>query len=220
MNRRCSAPRRFAPTATALFVIALFALGGVASPARGAPSRATGMLALRAELRLASRLGECPPGVLASACAERTGDGLVPGLGRVTYRYTFLAELGSPWCGPGDGIAKAYVVRLTVAAKGELELAVAEGSGCVVEDDVRTQTRGSRSQAGRASTREHPGAEPSTVRSACPRAPEAVRAEKRGRARWSYLRCVQRDAADGEWRRVQDHPRRAGDESVSGRDTP
>ena len=110
-------------------------------------------------------------------------------------------------------MAKAYVVRLTVAAKGELELAVAEGSGCVVEDDVRTQTQGFTITGG---TGIYQGASGSGAVHRSLGLPTGS-GGRAGRETWTgtvvvpALR-VQRDAADGEWRRVQDHPRRAGDE--------
>lgn len=100
---------------------------------------------LQARLDLVSQLGSCPPGVGASVteCAARTGEGLVPGLGRVTESYTFLVSDAPPTCtAAGFGKALAYPVRLAVLGKGELNVAVTEGEACVGVEQVRTQTQG------------------------------------------------------------------------------
>lgn len=127
---------------TVVIVASVLTLGAAVSSGRGATAAATGTLNLRAELRATSAPGVCPPGVSAQVCASRPGEGLVPGLGRVVQTYTFLANVGSPTC-PSDEVGKAlaYTVRLEVAGKGVIQLAVAEGSGCVSSEDVRTQTQ-------------------------------------------------------------------------------
>jgi hypothetical protein len=56
------------------------------------------------------QLGACPPGVgEATADAERSGDGIVPGLGRAV-RYTFLANVGRPACAERLGKALAGAI--------------------------------------------------------------------------------------------------------------
>lgn len=120
--------------------LAILAGAGAAAAATSGETASAGMLDLRAELRVVSTPGACPPGVSAYACATRPGNGVVPGLGRVTQAYTFAANIGPPTCAAADfGKALAYAVRLTVAGKGDLHLAVAEGTECVFSEQVRTQ---------------------------------------------------------------------------------
>ena len=117
-------------------------IGAVAAvPATSGTNRASGNLNLRADLRLVSNLGACPPGVTATACAARTGTGLVSGLGRVTEAYTFLANVDRPPCNAGFGKALAYPISFVVAGKGEIRFSLTEGAQCVGLDDVRTQTQ-------------------------------------------------------------------------------
>ena len=127
-------------SALTALVIATLALSA-SSPGSGATARATGTLDLRAELSLTSRLVDCPAGVTASACATRTGKGLVPGLGSVTYSYTWLTDLGAPTCATDERRTRAYDVVLAVAGKGELRLGLSGGSRCVSIDDVREQSQ-------------------------------------------------------------------------------
>ena len=81
---------------------------------------ATGSLTFEAVLRMTSRLGQCPPGSPpdADVCAARTGSGAVRGLGGVSETYTFFVQEGD--C---DRVFET-TVRLEVAGKGELQLAV------------------------------------------------------------------------------------------------
>ena len=120
-------------------MLAVAALGASAGgPSRGATVSRTGTHQLGAELRLVSLLGDCPPGVTAPVCAARTGEGLVPGLGKVTEAYTFRAETDLAPCGIGFGRALSYPVRFVVADKGEIDFALAE-AGCVTLEAVRTE---------------------------------------------------------------------------------
>jgi hypothetical protein len=79
-----------------------------------------GSLTIEAVLKMASRLGQCPPGSppAADLCAARRGSGAVRGLGEVSETYTFFVAEGT--C---DGVFETKV-RLEVAGKGELQLAV------------------------------------------------------------------------------------------------
>jgi hypothetical protein len=81
---------------------------------------AMGSLTFEAVLRMTSRLGPCPPGSPPDAdlCAARTGSGAVRGLGEVSETYTFFVQEGD--C---DRVFET-TVRLEVAGKGELQLAV------------------------------------------------------------------------------------------------
>src|SRR5436190_10913869 len=79
-----------------------------------------GSLTFEAALGMASRPGPCPPGSPPDAdlCAARTGSGAVRGLGEVSETYTFFVQEGD--C---DRVFET-AVRLEVAGKGELQLAV------------------------------------------------------------------------------------------------
>jgi hypothetical protein len=81
---------------------------------------AMGSLTFEPVLRMTSRLGPCPPGSPpeADVCAARTGSGAVRGLGEVSEKYTFFVQEGD--C---DRVFET-TVRLEVAGKGELQLAV------------------------------------------------------------------------------------------------
>lgn len=105
-----------------------------------AQSQATGTLALRAEIQLVSTFGgACPPGASATTeCPSRTGQGRAPGLGSVSIAYTYLADLGHPACSPGSVRILGYPVRLTVAGKGELQIAVAERDACLAQEAGRS----------------------------------------------------------------------------------
>lgn len=96
---------------------------------------ATGTLDFHADLNMKSlRSASCPPGFPASIeCHARTGDGIVPGLGRVTETYSFNANIAAPECG---GLVKvlAHEAVFSVAAKGEIHLAVAAAPQCFSAD--------------------------------------------------------------------------------------
>jgi hypothetical protein len=81
---------------------------------------AMGSLTFEAVLRMTSTPGPCPPGSPPDAdlCAARTGSEAVRGLGGVSETYTFFVQEGE--C---DGVFET-TVRLEVAGKGELQLAV------------------------------------------------------------------------------------------------
>ena len=89
---------------------------------------AMGSLTFEAVLAMTSTPGPCPPGSPPDAdfCAARTGGGAVRGLGRVSETYTFFVQEGD--C---DRVFET-TVRLEVAGKGELQLAVERYRGeCV-----------------------------------------------------------------------------------------
>ena len=98
-------------------------------------------LELRASLRLVSDLGACPPGVAADACAPRTGNGSVSGLGRVSETYTWSFRMGPPTCPAGLGKPLATTGRLVVALHGQLvvdenlEMGVGRNAGLRLEHD-------------------------------------------------------------------------------------
>jgi hypothetical protein len=107
--------------ALALLATAL-AVAAVTQVASGVANTgaATGSLTFEAALQMTSKLGPCPPGSPpdADVCAARTGSGAVRGLGEVSETYTFFVQEGE--C---DRVFET-TVRLEVAGKGELQLAV------------------------------------------------------------------------------------------------
>ena len=84
-----------------------------------------GSLTFEAVLAMNSTAGPCPPGSPPDAdlCAARTGSGAVRGLGEVSETYTFFVQEGD--C---DRVFET-TVRLEVAGKGELQLAVDDTGG-------------------------------------------------------------------------------------------
>lgn len=96
-------------------------------------------LELRASLRLVSDLGACPPGVAADACAPRTGNGSVSGLGRVSETYTWSFRMGPPTCPAGLGKPLATTGRLVVAEKGEIHFALTDGARCIEQEPLRNE---------------------------------------------------------------------------------
>ena len=106
--------------------------------------KVSGTLDLNAALSLRSVVAECPSGVSASTCSDRTSTGLSAGLGPVTGTYTFLLDTGPPVCADGLGRARAYPVRFSVASKGEIRFQLAAGVECVngaESHDAREQTQ-------------------------------------------------------------------------------
>lgn len=115
-----------------------FAGGSAVAMAR---SQAVGALDLRGVVRLSSSLGACPAGAAGNTCGARTIVGPLPGLGQVQASYTWIADIGPPTCAEGLGKALAYPIRVAVASKGEIQLAVAQGAECVGQEPVRTQAQ-------------------------------------------------------------------------------
>jgi HYR domain-containing protein len=133
--------RRTVLTLSALTLLAC--ITGAEVNAGGTTATATtGTLPLRAELRLVSRLAECPPGVTASACATRTVTGVFPGLGSVSGSSTWRAAIDPPACTLETGKSLAHPVRLSVAGKGTIEIDVADAPSCTDLESLRTQTQG------------------------------------------------------------------------------
>lgn len=116
-----------------LVVIAALVVTGATAAAVSGLERGAGSLGLTATLKLVSTLdGSCPPGVSnTTECPSRRGSGRVAGLGDVTVRYSYLADLGHPSCSGGSVKILEYPVRLTVKSKGDLEIAVAARPDCL-----------------------------------------------------------------------------------------
>jgi len=108
--------------------------GAAAAPMTGSTG-ATGTLDLNATLHLASSIGGCEAVGLADECAARMIDGPFRGLGEVSGTYSYLVNYGQPFCGSDNlvGNAIAYPIRITVAGKGEIHVAVAEAP-CVLNE--------------------------------------------------------------------------------------
>jgi hypothetical protein len=88
---------------------------------------------------LVSDLGTCPPSIAADACAARTGEGVVSGLGRVTEIYIWSFRMGPPTCPAGLGKPLATTSRLVVAGKGEIHFALADGARCIEQEPLRDE---------------------------------------------------------------------------------
>jgi HYR domain len=101
------------------------------------PSTQTGSLAMGAPLAVQSVPTNCPPDAppTANLCANRTGNGLVPGLGRVTGTYWFFEE---------DCVGAHRVLettaRLEIQGKGALQVALARGDQCVPSGLIANRT--------------------------------------------------------------------------------
>src|SRR6478736_6718491 len=115
-------------------VVCVLAAAGAVQVASGVAKTgaAMGSLTSEAVLRMTSTLGPCPPGSPPDAdlCAARTGSGAVRGLGEVSEKYTFFVQEGD--C---DRVFET-TVRLEVAGKGELQLAVDRYRGECIESSL------------------------------------------------------------------------------------
>jgi len=103
---------------------------------RGASSSPTGTLELRATLAAKSRPGAlCPPGTPGEQieCHSRTGAGVIPGLGRVSHSYIYIAELSRPagCTHVADVRVLATTVRVSVRGKGDLEVSLEDVPECM-----------------------------------------------------------------------------------------
>ena len=125
-----------------MLVATAVAAGAGIPSGQSATVSAAGTLELRASLRLVSNLGACPPGVTGDACAQRTGEGVVSGLGRVTETYTWSYRMGPPTCPAELGKPLATTGRLVVAGKGEIHFALADGARCIEQEPLRNEPQG------------------------------------------------------------------------------
>jgi hypothetical protein len=117
-----------AATATALLIVVAPSQPASATPLSS--TQAAGMLALHAELQMRSTPTTCPPGKPSDVlCAERHGQGLVRGLGQVTESYFYFVDQEAAECGGAKRVLRT-TARLTVAEKGDLELALDDHPSC------------------------------------------------------------------------------------------
>ena len=102
---------------------------------------AAGTLNLRGTQRLISDPVDCPPGVPpdATECRARTGEGLLPGLGRAAETYTWSYRIGPPTCPANVGKPLATTGRLVVEGKGEIHFALADGARCIDQEPIRNE---------------------------------------------------------------------------------
>ena len=102
---------------------------------------AAGSLNLRGTLRLISDPVDCPPGMPpdATECRARTGEGLLPGLGRAAETYTWSFRIGPPTCPANVGKPLATTGRLVVERKGEIRFALADGARCIDQEPIRNE---------------------------------------------------------------------------------
>jgi len=133
------------------FVAAVMPAGVTASATRTA-----GTLSMNASLALQQgvpdlNVGDCP--ATADEVAARRVFGPFPGLGQVEARYDVCFDAGAPACAESDGRSLAGSIRLTVAGKGEIDVATPHAP-CVpifeAEHQIRpfTVTGGTGSYAG------------------------------------------------------------------------
>lgn len=111
------------------------ALAAVAAgPAESQPQRAAGTLELRMTLGVVSDPVACPADIQpaeGTECRARTGQGVVPGLGRVSETYIWAFRVGPPTCPPNLAKPLARASTFSVAGKGKIAFVLADGAGCV-----------------------------------------------------------------------------------------
>src|SRR5580765_8002089 len=146
MSRRTERARVTAASLAAIAVVALAGLLAISARGGNGPGTATasarlaaGTLNLRGTLTLNSDLAECPPGAPpdATECRGRTGEGVIPGLGRATDTYLLVIWLGPPTCPADAGKPVATTGRLAVKGKGEIDFALADGTRCTNVEAIR-----------------------------------------------------------------------------------
>ena len=126
--------------ATSAALLALLVAGVVTS---GAATTQAGTLALNATLDMRGEQVVCAPGANAdTTCYRVAGQGLIPGLGRVTYGYVVTPVGNVPGC---DTVASwrvpGFDIELTVAGKGTIKLAIADSPECLTIDGIYALSR-------------------------------------------------------------------------------
>jgi hypothetical protein len=106
-----------------------------AAPAASEPQLAAGKLELRAKIPLLSGplIMPCtgPPSWEGTACQARSGTRLVRGLGNVSVSYIWLLGMGPPTCSADFAKPLPTTGFLSVAGKGRIDFALAEGARCL-----------------------------------------------------------------------------------------
>jgi hypothetical protein len=103
-------------------------------------NRTAGALAMNASLALIHGAEDPSSDCPGDECAARRAFGPFPGLGQVEIRYDVAGAFGPPACAAFDARLLANAFRLTVAGKGEIHVALAEGP-CVPVTDVINQSQ-------------------------------------------------------------------------------
>lgn len=124
------------------FPAAILVAATIAGSAASEPQAVSGTLNLRATLGVLSDPVACPADVVppgSTECRARSGQSVIPGLGRVSETYVWAFRVGPPTC-QGD-LAKplARPGRFSVAGKGEILFQLAEGARCVEVEPVRNE---------------------------------------------------------------------------------
>ena len=124
------------PLVRRMLLIAVLVATAAAAPASSEPQRVAGTLALELTMVISPVAAACPSDVPqedGTGCTERTGQTTARGLGRVTTVYITPARVGPPTCPANLGKMLSTTVRLVVAGKGEITLALAAGANCVAD---------------------------------------------------------------------------------------
>jgi HYR domain len=110
--------------------------------ATGARSQA-GSLALSAVLRFSGSPAACPPQAGGTnECYRVDGQGVVPGLGRVSESFVVPLVSNAAGCPATSSFqALGFLARLTVAGKGAIHLAVADSAECLGVGGVQRLSR-------------------------------------------------------------------------------
>lgn len=123
----------------AVVTVALCGMVGTsAAQASSGTARApAGSLSFAGELGMRGQPGVCPAGTPSNlGCYPRSGEGVIPGLGKVTQSWVLVLDGAAPGCPDGTFVSQKTTVRLTVLGKGEILLALGGLSSCLDTDDV------------------------------------------------------------------------------------
>lgn len=103
-------------------------VGGPVASSGASNAAQTGSLVIASPLAMTSTPANCPPNPPpdTSMCAVRVGNGVIRGLGQVAQSYTFFIED----CGGSFRVLET-TVRVEVAGKGDLQLALERDQECV-----------------------------------------------------------------------------------------
>lgn len=128
--------RRSVWTLIVLASVAALALATAASARNAEGTTTAATLPLNGTLDLRSRIaGACPAGTPSNVvCPERSGSGVVRGLGRVTETYSFTVDVMPSSCPSGSVKVLRYPVRWVVAGKGEIYFMMDERPECIGAD--------------------------------------------------------------------------------------
>lgn len=125
-------------------ILVMAAALGIASsePAAGARSE-VGSLTLSAALTFSGSPATCPPQAIgANECFQVAGNSVVPGLGRVSESFVVTLVNNAPGCSNTSSYrVLGFPIRLNVAGKGAIDLAVADSAECLTVQGVQRLSR-------------------------------------------------------------------------------